>query len=88
MTEEVKRAIKKIVMDDYDHQGIILDLDIIFTYDHVGDDCVAVQLVLDPRVSPKRVAEILFLLPVPISQYLHKNNIDLFPLIEFKEQKA
>ena len=88
LTEEVKSAIRHIVMDEYDHQGIVRDVDIIFTYDHAGDDCVAVQLIIDPNIPPKKVIEVLYFLPAPISKYLHKNNIDLYPLIEFKEHKA
>lgn len=45
LTEDVKCSFKRIVMEDYDHQGIILDLNVTFTYVHVGDDCVATQNV-------------------------------------------
>ena len=32
-------------MEDYDYQGIILDLNVIFTYVHAGDNCDAAQNV-------------------------------------------
>ena len=67
---------------------MVRDVDIIFTYDLAGDDCLAVYSISDPKVPPKKVMEVLYFLPAPISKYLHKNNIDLYPLIEFKEHKA
>lgn len=59
LTEEVKSAIRHIVMDEYVQEGIVRDVDIIFTYDYAGDDCVAVQLITDFKVPPKKVIEVL-----------------------------
>lgn len=88
LPKKVQKAIKKIVLDDYDHQGTVSDVDSFLTYDHYGDECIAVQLVVEPEASPQKVAKVMFHIQTPIIRYLSNSKIDLCPFIEVRGFKA
>ena len=88
LSKKVRDAVRKTVVEDYDHQGTVRDVNLVLTYDHYGDECIAVQLVVEPGVSPKKLAKVMLHMSWPIGQCLSRHNVDLPHLFDFGVTEA
>ena len=88
LSKKVRDEVRKTVVEDYDHQGTVRDVYLRVTYDLYGDECIAVQLVVEPGVSPKKLAKAMIHMPWPIGQCLSRNNVDLPFLFDFARIEA
>ena len=77
LSKKVRDEVRKTVVEDFDHQGTVRDVILGVTYDHDGDEFIAVQLVVEPGASPKKVAKAMLHMSWPIMKCLSRNNIDL-----------
>ena len=88
LSKKVRDEIRKTVLEDYDHQGTVRDVYLRVTSDHYSGQCIAVQLVVEPGVSPEKLGRVMFHMQWPIIQCLARNNIDLPPLFDFGRIEA
>ena len=58
LSKKVQKAIKKVVMEEYDHQDTVRDVYSAVIVDIDGDECVGIQLVVDPEVTPKKLGKV------------------------------
>ncbi len=84
LKKKVQKAIRKMVLEEYDHQDTVRDVYSGIMRDHYGDKCVGIQLVVKPGVSPKKLAKVMFHMQVPIARCLSKNGMDLPPFMLFR----
>ena len=88
LSKKVRDAVRKTVVEEYDHQGTVRDVYLRVTKDHYGDECIAVQLVVEPGASPKKVAKAMFHMPWHIMKCLSRYNIDLPIIFDFGRIEA
>ena len=88
LSKKVRDAVRKTVVEDFDHQGTVRDVYLRVTKDHYGDECIAIQLVVEPGASPKKVAKAMLHMQWPIMKCLSRNNIDLPLYIDFGRIEA
>ncbi len=88
LSKKVQKAIKKVVMEEYDHQDTVRDVYSAVIVDIDGDECVGIQLVVDPEVTPKKLGKVMFHMQVPIARCLSKHGIDLRPAMLFRRINA
>ena len=88
LSKKVRDEVRKTVVEDYDHKGTVRDVYLRVTKDHDGDECIAVQLVVEPGASPKKLAKAMFHMGSPIENCLVRNNIDLPILFDFGRNEA
>ena len=88
LSKKVRDEVRKAVVEDYDHQGTVRDVYLRVTKDHYGDDCIAVQLVVEPGALPKKIAKAMIHMGSPIENCLLRNNVDLPILFDFGRIEA
>ena len=88
LSKKVRDEVRKTVVEDYDHQGTVRDVYLRVTKDHDGDECIAVQLVVEPGASPKKVAKAMFHMSWPIMKCLSRNNVELPLYFDFGRNEA
>ena len=88
LSKKVRDAVRKTVVEDFDHQGTVRDVYLRVTKDHYGDECIAVQLVVEPGASSKKIAKAMIHMSWPIMKCLSRNNVDLPFLFDFGRIEA
>lgn len=83
ISDELREEVKEIAMKTFDN-GKLHDVDVYFSYDEVGQECIMVTLYFEPNMSSEDFKGRFDTLPYDISEACYREHTDVWPLLEFK----